>query len=824
MIPPMRWLAGVGRDVRHAGRALRTAPAFTITAVLTLALGIGANTAVFSVVNALLFRPLPVREADRLVVLASATAPWPSLRGLSYPELEDYRAAAGSVLEPMAGYTVGFAGLAPEHGTPARVLATLVTGSYFSLLGIAPEAGRPIDERDVTRGRVSPIVVLGYDSWRSRFGADPSIVGRKLLINGEPCTIVGIAPRGFRGTFAFSDPEIYLPLNWSSGDVFGDRAARSLHTLSRLRPGASLAQANALLDVVARRLEREHPDTNTGVRVSAVAERYARPEEDNARSNAFGATIILLLVALVFFAAQVNVMNLLIARAASRRRELAIRVAVGASRGRLVRQLSVETALLAIAGGGAGALLASWITSALSALPLAGNFNLPVRLDFGIDRRVLAYAFALTCLTAATVGVLAAIRASRVNVDTALRDRGAAGGSRRSRRGLRTVLVVTQTAVCFVLLVAAAMFTRSLGEARRIDLGFDPRGVLNAQMDLAQVGYNEAQGRALFDEVERRVRRLPGVEDLSYACTVPVGYVRLTARVAARGSAVAGERLTAGMNIVGPSYFHVMGIPILRGRAFDDSDDETAPRVAIVNPQLATALWPGSDPIGRRFAEASGDPPLQVVGVAAASKYRLLFEDPQPYFYVPLAQHYAALRVLHVRTASASPESLAPDIAHIVREVEPALPLYDVQSMTDALNGGYGFFLVRTAAVFSVVLAVLAVLLAIVGLYGVVSCAVAERSREIGIRLALGATTGNIARMVMADSALLAAAGGIAGAAAAVAVARIIARLLFGVAPTDPLSFAAAAACLAIVTLIAASLPAARAMSTDPIASLRELP
>jgi predicted permease len=442
-------------------------------------------------------------------------------------------------------------------------------------------------------------------------------------------------------------------------------------------------------------------------------------------------------------------------------------------------------------------------------------------MDFGVDRRVLAYAFALTCLTAATIGMLAAVRASRVNVDAALRDRGTDGFRRSRRRGLRIILVVTQTAACFVLLVAAAMFTRSLREARHMDLGFDPRGVVNVQMDVAQVGYTDARGRALFDEVERRARRLPGVEDLSYACTVPIGYVRLSEHVAAPGSTSGADRMSAGMNIVGPRYFHVMGIPVLRGRPFDERDTEDAPHVAIVNAQLAHALWPGADPIGRQFQEAPGSPPLQVVGVAATSKYRLLFEDPQPYFYVPLSQRYSALRVLHVRTSSPSPESLAPEVERIVRELEPALPLYDVQSMSDALNGGYGFFLVRTAAVFSLVLAALAAGLAIVGLYGVISCAVAERSREIGIRLALGATTGNIARMVVTDSALLAGTGAVVGAAAAVAVARVISRLLFGVAPTDPLSFAFAAAALVIVTLIAASAPAVRAMATDPVASLR---
>jgi putative ABC transport system permease protein len=816
--PPMRWLAGIGRDARLALRTVRNAPAFALTAILTLALGIGANTAVFSVVNALLFRPLPVNDADHLVVLATSREPSSTLRGLSYPEIVDYGTAASDTLEGrIAGYSVGFVGLTAEGGGPARVLVTWVTGNYFSMLGVTPAAGRLITDDDVRPGHVSPVAVLGYETWRSRFNGDAAIVGRKVFVNGRPCTVVGVARSGFAGAFAFSQSEVYLPLNWSNGNVFADRSARNLHALARVRAGESLDRANAELNVIAERLESQYPETSAGVRVRAIPERFARPEEDNARSNVFGSMIILLLVGLVFLAAEVNVMNLLIARAAARRRELAIRVAIGASRTRLIQQLAVEALVLAAAGGAAGVVVAKWITGALAAIRLPGS--LPVRLDFHLDARVLAYAFALTCLTATTVGVLAAFRASRVSVDAALRDRAA--GSRR-RVGARIVLVVAQTAVCFVLLVAASMFTRSLREARHMDLGFDPRGVLNVQMDVAQVGYTIPRGRALFDEIERRVRRLPGVEGAAYACTVPMGYVSLSTRVAPEGAALDRAYRGAGMNIIGPDYFRVMGTAIVRGRSFDNRDAENAPRVAIVNSQLANLLWPGSDPIGRRFSAGSADSPLlEVIGVAATAKYRLLFEEPQPYYYVPLTQNYSALRVLHIRTSSA-PESLAPPVERLVHELEPALPLYDVQSMTSALDGGYGFFLLRTAAVFALVLGSLAAALAVVGLYGVVSCAVTERSREIGIRLALGATAGNIARMVLADSALLAAAGAMMGAAGALGVGRVISRLLFGVAPTDPISFLAAAACLVVVILIAAAAPAARAVAINPIASLRE--
>jgi putative ABC transport system permease protein len=811
----VRWLGAITGDLRQAVRVVRASPAFTATAVLTLALGIGANTAVFSVVNALMFRPLPVADADRLVVLAASRAPSRTLGPLSYPEIDDYRAGATGVLEGAAGYSAGFAGMAFDDQAPARVLVTWVTGGYFPLLRLSPTIGRLIDEGDVVRGRVSAVVVIGYDAWRTRLGANPAVVGEKLLVNGQPCTIVGVAPRGFTGAFAFADPELYLPVNWSSADVFGDRNARHLHTIGRLRTAVSLRRATAEFDVVSSRLQREYPDSNTGVRVTAIPERLARPEEDNARSNAFGSGVILLLVALVLLAADVNVLNLLLARAAARRRELAIRVAMGASRARLVQQLAVEAAFVAALGSAAGVAIASWTAAALRTVRLPGN--LPAHLDFAIDGRVLAFAMALTCLTAATVGIVSALRGSRVEVDANLRDRR--GSSRRHR--VTGFLVVAQIAACFVLLVVAAMFIRSLREARHMDLGFDPRGVLNLQMDVAQLGYTDARGRELFDEIERRARRMPAVEDLSYAMTVPLGYVRLTARVAPAGTSARADRIGAGWNVVGARYFDVMRIPILRGRAFDDRDTARVERVAVVNQQLAGALWPGQDPIGRRFVESDGTA-LQVVGVAAASKYRLLFEQPEPYYYVPLTQRYTGLRVLHLRTSSPRPESLAPDVERVIRDLDPALPLYDVQSMEAALDGGYGFFLIRTAAVFSTLLGVLAAALAIVGLYGVVSCVVTERTREIGIRLALGATTGRIARMVLGDGAMLAGLGALAGAAAAFSAARIMSRLLFGVTPGDPLSYAAAAVCLIVVTLVAACGPAARAMATDPIKSLRE--
>lgn len=793
---------------------------FAAVAVLTLALGIGVNTAVFSVVNAIIFRPLPVKDGHRLAVIASVRTSTSTLGPVSFPDLQDYRGATRDIFEDIAGYSVGFIGLAPEGRPPERVLVSWVTGNYFSLLGVQPAIGRLIRTEEGLPGRTDPVVVLGHSAWQRRFGGDPSVIGRRAMLNGQPCTIIGVVPAEFVGTFAFSESEVYLPVNWTGSAMLDDRGARTLHTLARLHPDVTRQRAQAALDVIAARLEQQYPDTDSGINVEVLSERLARPEEGNARSNAFGATAMLALVGLVLLVAEVNVTNLLLARATTRRKELAIRAALGAGRGRLMRQLLTESAMLAVLGGVAGVGLGTWIGRLLMTIRLPGD--LPVRLDFHLDGRVLAYAVALTTLTALLVGLVAARRASRTSVGEAWHDHRQRSTSVTGGHRIRRALVVAQVAVCFVLLVAGALFMRSLGQAEHANFGFRPEGVLNVQMNVAQLGYPESKGRAFFDEVQRRVARIGGVEDLAFAFSVPMGYVRSSSSLDVEDRPVAqGERAIAGMNVVSPRYFTTMGIPIEGGRSFADVDNERSRPVAIVNRRLAEMLWPGQDAIGRRFSQAGPHGPwLEIVGVTGTGKYRFLFEDPRPYFYVPLSQEYSALRVLHVRTRL-SPEALATAVAHEIQGLEPDLPLYDLQSMKKALDGAYGLFAVRTGALFAAILALLGLSLVVVGLYGMVSYMTSERTHEIGVRIALGASPSHIATMVIGEGARLTAAGTVIGLVGAFVLARVLARLLFGVAPTDPISFALAAMGVLIVTLVATSVPARRAMSVDPVVALR---
>jgi predicted permease len=807
------------QDLRYAVRGFRKTPSFTCIAALTLALGIGVNTAVFSVVNAIILRPLPVRDSDRLVVIASVRSSTSTLAPVSFPDLQDYRAATHDIFEDIASYSVGFIGLAPDGGRPDRVLVSWVTGNYFSLLGVEPALGRLIRADEGLPGRTDSVVVLGHSTWQRRFGGDRSVVGRTTRFNGLRCTIVGVVPAEFVGTFAFSESEVYLPVNWTGRSMLEDRGARSQHTIARLRSGVTIERAQAALAVIAARLEREYPDTDRGVRLKVLPERLARPEEDNARSNAFGATMMLVLVGLVLLVAEVNVTNLLRARATTRRKELAIRAALGGSRGRLMRQLLTEIALLAVLGGLAGIGLGTWIGRLLTMVRLPGD--LPVRLDFHLDGRVLTYALVLTMATAVLVGLLAARRASRTDIGEALHDHRQGSKSMGGHR-IRKGLVVIQIAVCFTLLVTGGLFMRSLAHAEHANLGFKPEGVLNVQMDVAQVGYPQFKGRAFFDEVQHRIATMGGVDDLAFASSVPMGYVKLSSRLDVEARRVApSERIISGKNIVGSRYFATIGIPIEHGRSFADSDDERSRPVAIVNRRLAEALWPGLDAIGRRFSQAGPDGPwLEVVGITGTGKYRFLFEDPQPYFYVPLAQEYSALRVLHVRT-TLSPEALAPAIEREIHGLEPELPLYDVQSMKHALDSGYGLFAVRTGALFAAILAVLGLSLAVVGLYGMVSYMTSERTHEIGVRVALGADPKTIIMMVIREGARLTVGGTVVGLIGAFVLARALARLLFGVATADPGSFALASVCVLIVTVVATSVPAYRATKVDPAVALR---
>jgi len=812
------------QDVRQGARMLVKNAGFTITVALTLGLGIGANAAVFSIVNALLLRPLPVSDPNNLYVLTSIHEDNPEPHGVSWKDFQDYRSNT-DVFSDVAACSFGFVGLSADNRAD-RIVVANVTGNYFAMLGITPAYGRLILPNEGEKFGADPVIVLGHSFWKKRFNGDPSVVGRAVNVSGKPFTVVGVVPETFTGTYALVEfdaylPSAMLPTEAAYREMTEVRDNHELRVLGRLRSGLSRAQAAAGLEVVSRQLEQQYPDTNRTVKVRLIPEHLARPEPAAGEQNPYVAGVFLLLVGLVLLVACVNVVNLLMVRAASRQRELAVRAALGAGRKRLVRQLLTESLLLSATGGIAGAALGRWLSGMIARIPFPAD--LPINFDLTFDWRVFAYIAAVAIGAGLLIGLLPAFRASRTNLNDALREggRGMAEGSTSHR--VRGVLVVAQVAVSLVLLVAAGLLVRSVRQAKSIDLGFDHTNVLILSMDVSQQGVDDARGLAFYRDVEDRVRALPGVQKVSYAYSVPFGYYSQAEYVEAEGRPVDKDKRqpAASYNVVSPEYFDTLRIPILQGRAFRAQDDEKAPSVAVINQFMADRMWPGEDPIGKRFRpQGSTRQWFEVVGVTKDGKYGFIFEDKQMYYYLPLAQQYRALRVIHVKTAGA-PESLAPLVQKEIRSLNPQLPVYDVRSMTRMLHGGNGFFLLNMGALFGGALGLLGLILALVGIYGVVSYSANQRTQEIGVRMALGAQRSDILRLVVGHGLVLVAVGIVLGLGAAFGVSRLLGNMLFGISATDLTTFAAVPVILGTMALLASYIPAFRATRIDPMAALR---
>lgn len=812
------------QDVRHGLRTLAKNPGFTLTIALTLGLGIGANAAVFSIVNTLLLRPLPVSDPYNLYLLSNVHQDNEQPHAVSWADYQDYKARADVFAETSA-YTIGFAAVSVDKHAD-RIAVSYVTGNYFSMLGVQPAYGRLILPNEGNAFGADPVIVLGHSYWKKRFNGDPAAVGRTILVNSRPFTIVGIVPERFLGTYTLVEFEAYVPMGMtfpagSYKELIERRDNHELRVLARLKPGVTRRQAQAAVDVIARQLEQQYPDTNKTVRLRVIPERLARPEPNSGDQNPFVAGVFLLLVGLVLLVACVNVVNLLMVRATVRHRELAVRAALGAGRYRLIRQLLTESLLLAGVGGVAGATLGWWVCRLLARIPFPAD--IPVRIGFAFDWRVFGYTAIVALGAGAAAGLIPAIRASRTDVNEVLREggRGLAEGGTRQR--LRSALIIGQVAVSVVLLVAAALFVRSVRRAESVDLGFRHDHVLNLSMDVSQIGYDESRGKAFYRELEGRLSALPGVDMVSYAYSVPLGYYSAAESIEAEGQPIPQEqrRPQAGYNVVGVRYFETMRIPIVTGRGFTTADDANGRRVAVVNEYMVNKFWPGTDPIGKRF-RMTGDQPgwLEVVGVSKQGKYNYIFEDPGPYFFVPMEQNYRALRAVHLRVAGEA-DAMAPLVQKEIRAANPELPVYDVRSMTRTLGGGNGFFLIRMGALFGGGLGVLGLLLALVGIYGVVSYSASQRVQEIGVRVALGARRGDILRLVVGQGLILVAIGIGAGLIFAFGVSRLIATMLFGISSTDPVTFIGVPVALALMAVIASYIPAFKAARMDPVQALR---
>jgi predicted permease len=774
------------QDIRFSLRMLRKSPGFTFIAILTLALGIGANTAIFSLANVFLFRPLPVKDADRLVAIGVQSSPTSEPDQASYLDFLDYKQAP--VFTDMTAFVLDLVGIGAD-GRADRAIVAEVPSNFFSMLGVRPSIGRLILPGEGDQPKTGNVIVLGYSYWQKRFGGDPKVLGRTVSFDGRDVTVIGVAEKQFHGPYAIVEMDAYAPIGMhdlATGDpaFFTERGQRDMHVLATLKPGVSVAQAQVALQVIATRLSDEYPQTNKGQVVRVFPERVARPDPGSADSLPLVVTIFLVLVGLVLMVACINVANLLLARSAARQKEIAVRASMGATRFRLIRQMLTESIILAVAGGAAGALLGMWVCDALEQVRPLGDF--PLRFGFTFDWRVFGYVAGVASASGILAGLAPALRTSRANLNETLREsgRGLIGEGGR-RHILRNSLVVAQVAGSIIVLVAAGLFARSLNKAESIDLGYDPHNVLNIGLNPDLQNYKRPQAEAFYRELLSRAKALPGVESASLAYTVPLSYYATGGAIHAEGQVLnKDERAPGGQhNMVSPEYFANMRIPILSGRAFTDE-------------------------------------PVIVVGVARNARNNDLMNAQRIYFYVPLTQDYNATQVLQLRT-SIPPENLIPVVEGQIHELEPSLPVYDVMTMDKSLMGANGFFLYKMGAAFAGTLGALGLLLAVVGVYGVVSHNAASRTHEIGVRMALGAQPGSVFSLVLRHAAILVGAGIGTGLVAALAVTKFLSSFLVGVTSYDPITFLTVAALLLLSAFIACYIPAHRAMRVDPMEALR---
>jgi predicted permease len=805
------WLLALAYDTRYAMRTMLRSPGFAAVAVLALALGVGANTAVFSVVDAVLLRSLPYADEEELVVVLHGGS-----RPVSARNLRDWREQSRSFTGMGAAeyWTANLMG----HGSSEEIVALRVTADLFPLLGVRPLLGRLFAPEEEQPGR-DRAVILGHGLWQRRFAGDAAVIGRTLNLGGEDFTVVGVMPADFRfAPFWVTRAEMWVPLSVPP-EARDNRSHNSLRAFARLKPGVSLESARAEVNAIAGRLEREFPGTNRDVQVVPLRERVVGPIQ-------IQLVVVFCAAAFVLLIACANLAHLLLARGAARQREIAVRAALGAGRSRLIRQLLTESMLLVLLGGGAGVLVAVWGVNALVAL----SPDIIPRIEtVGVDGRALLFTAVLSLATGLAVGVVPALQSSRVDLDAALRDgaRGATGGVHKAR--LRALLVVSQVAMTLVLLVGAGLMIRTSAALQAIDPGFEPDQVVSMKMSLDGAPAGESGQRAVFYQgILRRVESLPGVVSAGAINHLPLagdvwGH---SYEVEGRPPPGPGDQPNAIYRVVMPGYFRTMKIPIVRGRDVTAADSRAAAGVVVINQQLARDEWPGEDPIGKRIT-LGGPQPLTVVGVVKDSRQGSWSEAPGAEMYIPYLQSDDYLRGLSsvraymtlVVRASVDPAALVPAIAREIRAQDSLVTLAEIQTMDRVVgeaNARPRLYLVLMGG-----FAALALILAIIGIYGVMSYSVSQRIHEIGVRMALGARRRDVLRLVLGQALVMTMVGIAIGLGLAIAVGRLMKSFLYGVSPTDPLTLTAVPMLLALVALAATYVPARRAVRVDPMSSLR---
>ena len=822
-------LEAILRDIRYSARVLRRSPGFAVMAFLTLAIGIGATTAVFSLVNRALLQPLPVHRPEEVVSLNNSGS-----RGMlnlfSYPNYVDLR-----------DRTDAFAGLiayrftpigASAQGVNERLWGYLVSGNYFEVLGVQPAIGRAISQDDDAHRGGSPVTVISFRYWQQRFGGDPGAIGQTIIINGRTYTIVGVAPRGFIGTDVVAAPDLWFPLAMqpvieNGAPQIDDRRADTVFVIGRLSPRVSRAQAAAALDGVAAGLASEFPDANERMRVI-----LSQPGLFGGamRGPLLGfAGLLLTIAGLVLLLACVNLANLLLARAIDRRHEVALRLSIGAGRIALVRQLLIESLILSSTAGAAGLLLAWWLMRTASAARLP--IDIPLVLDLPLDGRVLLFNLALSIVTAVMFGLVPALQATRADLSGVLKET-ASSGERQSVRW-RNALIVVQVAVSVVLLTGAGLMWRALARTQTMDLGFSTTGALEVSFDLRLQGYAPAQGREMQRRLLDAVRALPAITNAALADVVPIDLHFSRTRVYPEGAAIERDRRApvAFMSRVTPGYFTAMGTRLVEGRDFTHHDDQGSTLVAIVNRSVASRFWPGTSALGRRLrlggtAEfgfalgAQGGPLFQIVGVVEDTKFSSFNDNGALGVYRPLAQAYSGSTSVVARTNGDIAAAIA-DVRGAVRVLDPNMPIASARSFEERLS--VPLLPARVTALALAGFGALALVLAAIGLYGVMSYSVSSRTHEIGVRMALGAQRADVLRLMLGQGTRLVGLGVVAGVGLAALGTRLMHALLFGISPTDPITYAAVIVALSSVALLACWIPARRALRTNPLDALRSI-
>lgn len=808
-------------ESRLALRAMARRPGIYLFAVLSLALGIGANTAIYTLVNAVLLKGLPAAKPNELVAVYMSDSDRFSYSTHSYPDFQDLRRDNDTLAE-LAAWTVTVA--THEVGDTTEVLfGQEVSGNFFRLLGLPLALGRDFYAEAEQPPGTQPVVVLGHRFWKSHFASDPGVVGRTLRLNGTALTVVGVAPAELRSNFPGVVADFYWPLpmhdQLSLSSMLESRGGRSLWLLGRLKPGVTAAAAQSQFATLAARLATAYPESNEGrtVTVMPLSKVALNPGID--KPVFFVAALLLVVALLVLLIACSNIANLLLARAADRGREIAVRLAIGSSRWHLMRQLLVESLLLALAGGVLGLLLAMWGAQLLVAFkpPLP----IPIALDLAPDLSVFAVAFGLALVTGLVCGLAPALKASRPQLVSALKSEGMVMPGRFRRLSLRNVLVVWQVALSTVLLIGAGLFLRSLGKAQSIDPGFalERAVVTQAVLSLGRA-YDETTGRQFYREVTERMAALPGATGVALAESLPLGGNVHNSSLYLEGRPVVedAEELNVDVSNVGVGYFRTLGIRILSGRDFEELDGPDATPVVVINEAAAQQFWPGEAALGKRLRFDDEAPWRTVVGVVATGKYRTLGEDARPFVYGNLMQDYSEFVAIVVAT-DGDESTLLQAVRAELRAINPNLPIFSIKTMTE--HFAFMLFPARMAALLLTAFGVLGLVLASVGLYAVVAYAVARRTREVGIRMAIGAGAQQVMRLVMGEGMALVAVGLGLGLALALVGAQALGKLLYGISTVDPITFAAVAALMATIALIANTFPALKATRVLPVEALR---